>query len=241
MRGEKPKLVSEDGVRHDGRRLDELRPTRMEVGILSNASGSAYVEFGKTRVIAAVYGPREPPQRYMVLPHRAVLRCRYHMAPFSTDERKNPAPSRREIEISKVIREALEPVVMSEAFPRTSIDIFIEVISADGGTRTAALNAASLALADAGIPMRDLVAAVAVGKVNGYLVLDIDQVEDNYSEADMPVAMAPSLNMVTLLQLNGVLTPRDFSQAMNLALKGINEIYKLQKETLRNKYLVRVE
>lgn len=241
MRGEKPKLISEDGVRHDGRRLDELRPTKMEVGILSNASGSAYVEFGKTRVIAAVYGPREPPQRYMVLPHRAVLRCRYHMAPFSTDERKNPAPSRREIEISKVIREALEPVVISEAFPRTSIDIFIEVISADGGTRTAALNAASLALADAGIPMRDLVAAVAVGKVSGYLVLDIDQVEDNYGEADMPVAMAPSLNMVTLLQLNGVLTSQEFSQAMSLALKGINEIYKLQKETLRNKYLVRVE
>ncbi len=241
MRREKPKLVSEDGIRHDGRRLDELRPVKMEVGVLSNASGSAYVEFGKTRVIAAVYGPREPPQRYMVLPHRAVLRCRYHMAPFSTDERKNPAPSRREIEISKVIREALEPVVMSEAFPRTSIDVFIEVISADGGTRTAALNAASLALADAGVPMRDLVAAVAVGKVDGYLVLDIDQVEDNYGEADMPVAMAPSLNMVTLLQLNGVLSPQEFSQALNLALKGVNEVYKLQKETLRNKYLVRVE
>jgi len=241
MGREKPKLVSEDGIRHDGRRLDELRPVKMEVGVLSNASGSAYVEFGKTRVIAAVYGPREPPQRYMVLPHRAVLRCRYHMAPFSTDERKNPAPSRREIEISKVIREALEPVVMSEAFPRTSIDVFIEVISADGGTRTAALNAASLALADAGVPMRDLVAAVAVGKVDGYLVLDIDQVEDNYGEADMPVAMAPSLNMVTLLQLNGVLSPQEFSQALNLALKGVNEVYKLQKETLRNKYLVRVE
>jgi exosome complex component RRP41 len=241
MKREKPKLVSEDGIRHDGRRLDELRPVKMEVGVLSNASGSAYVEFGKTRVIAAVYGPREPPQRYMVLPHRAVLRCRYHMAPFSTDERKNPAPSRREIEISKVIREALEPVVMSEAFPRTSIDVFIEVISADGGTRTAALNAASLALADAGVPMRDLVAAVAVGKVDGYLVLDIDQIEDNYGEADMPVAMAPSLNMVTLLQLNGVLSPQEFSQALNLALKGVNEVYKLQKETLRNKYLVRVE
>jgi len=221
--------------------LYQLMPVKRVVGVRSNASGSAYVEFGKTRVIAAVYGPREPPQRYMVLPHRAVLRCRYHMAPFSTDERKNPAPSRREIEISKVIREALEPVVMSEAFPRTSIDVFIEVISADGGTRTAALNAASLALADAGVPMRDLVAAVAVGKVDGYLVLDIDQVEDNYGEADMPVAMAPSLNMVTLLQLNGVLSPQEFSQALNLALKGVNEVYKLQKETLRNKYLVRVE
>ncbi|MFN3268647.1 MAG: exosome complex exonuclease Rrp41, partial [Zestosphaera sp.] len=58
---------------------------------------------------------------------------------------------------------------------------------------------------------------------------------------DMPVAMAPSLNMVTLLQLNGVLTPQEFSQALSMAFKGINEIYRLQKETLRNKYLVKVE
>ncbi|PUA32449.1 MAG: exosome complex exonuclease Rrp41 [Zestosphaera tikiterensis] len=237
----KPKLIDENGLRHDGRKPDELRPVKMEVGILNNANGSAYVEFGKTRVIAAVYGPREPPQKHIVLPHRAVLRCRYHMAPFSTEERKSPAPSRREIELSKVVREALEPIVMSELYPRTSIDIFVEVISADGGTRTAAVNAASLALADAGIPMRDLVAAVAVGKVDGVLVLDIDETEDNYGEADMPIALAPSLNAITLLQLNGVLTPSEFNEALKLGLKGINEIYKLQKEVLRNKYLVKVE
>lgn len=237
----KPKLIDENGLRHDGRKPDELRPVKMEVGILNNANGSAYVEFGKTRVIAAVYGPREPPQKHIVLPHRAVLRCRYHMAPFSTEERKSPAPSRREIELSKVVREALEPIVMSELYPRTSIDIFVEVISADGGTRTAAVNAASLALADAGIPMRDLVAAVAVGKVDGVLVLDIDETEDNYGEADMPIALAPSLNAITLLQLNGVLTPSEFNEALKLGLKGVNEIYKLQKEVLRNKYLVKVE
>ncbi len=241
VKKEKPKLIDENGLRHDGRKPDELRPIKMEVGVLNNANGSAYVEFGKTRVIAAVYGPREPTQKHIVLPHRAVLRCRYHMAPFSTEERKSPAPSRREIELSKVIREALEPVVMSELYPRTSIDIFVEVISADGGTRTAAVNAASLALADAGIPMKDLVAAVAVGKVDGVIVLDIDEVEDNYGEADMPIALAPSLNAITLLQLNGVLTPSEFNEALKLGLKGINEIYRIQKEVLRNKYLVKVE
>ena len=164
------------------------------------------------------------------------------MAPFSTHERKNPAPSRREIELSKVIREALEPVVMSELYPRTSIDIFIEVINADGGTRTASITAASLALADAGIPMRDLVASVAVGKVDGVLVLDIDEVEDMYGEADMPVAMAPTLRWITMLQLNGVLTHEEFIQALNLAKKGIEVIYNMQKEVLKKKYLsIKVE
>ncbi|MCE4621338.1 MAG: exosome complex exonuclease Rrp41, partial [Desulfurococcales archaeon] len=135
------KLISEDGRRHDGRLPDELRPIRMEVGILHNADGSALVEYGKTKVLAAVYGPREPPQKYMVLPDRAALRVRYHMAPFSTEERKSPAPSRREVELSKVIRESLEPVVLSEYYPRTVIDVFVEVLQADGGTRTAGVTA----------------------------------------------------------------------------------------------------
>jgi len=238
----KPKLIREDGLRHDGRRPDELRPIRMEVGVLSNANGSALVEYGRTKVIAAVYGPRELHPRHISLPDRAVIRCRYHMAPFSTEERKNPAPSRREIELSKVIREALEATIFTELYPRATIDVFIEVLQADGGTRTTGITAASLALADAGIPMRDLVAGVAVGKVDGVLVLDIDQVEDEYGEADMPIAMMPSLGKITLLQLNGVLTPEEFREALKLAEKGIREIYKLQREALKKKYVeIKVE
>ena len=133
---EKPVLIREDGLRHDGRRPDELRPIRMEVGMLKNADGSALVQFGKTKVIAAVYGPREIHPKHLTLPDRALIRCRYHMAPFSTSERKSPAPSRREIELSKVIREALEATIFTEYFPRTTIDVFIEVLQADGGTRT---------------------------------------------------------------------------------------------------------
>ena len=236
------KLLREDGLRHDGRRPDELRSIRMQVGVLNKASGSALVEYGATKVLAAVHGPREIPQRHLLLPNRAILRCRYHMLTFSTHERKSPAPSRREIELSKVIREALEPVVMAEMFPRTAIDVFIEVINADGGTRTASVTAASLALADAGIPMRDLVVGVAVGKVDGVLVLDIDEAEDMYGEADMPVAVAPSLGLVTLLQLNGVLTREEFGEALKLALRGAQVIYNMAREALKSRYLeVKVE
>ncbi len=240
--GEKPKLIDENGLRRDGRRPDQLRPIKIEIGVLSNANGSAIVEYGNTKVIAAVYGPRELHPRHLALPDRAVIRCRYHMAPFSTEDRKSPAPSRREIELSKVIREAVEPAVFTELYPRATIDIFIEVLQADGGTRTAGVTAAALALADAGIPMRDLVAAVAVGKVNGVIVLDIDELEDKYGEADMPVAMMPAFNEITLLQLNGVLTPDEFKKALDLATKGIREIYKLQREALKKKYIeVKVE
>jgi exosome complex component RRP41 len=234
---EKPVLIRENGLRHDGRRPDQLRPIKMDVGVLKNANGSAYVEYGGTKVIAAVYGPREVFPRHLALPDRALIRCRYHMAPFSTSDRKSPAPSRREIELSKVIREALEAVVFSELYPRTTIDVFIEVLQADGGTRTAGLTAASLALADARIPMRDLVAGVAVGKVDGVIVLDIDELEDEYGEADMPIGYADGLDEVILLQLNGVLSPDEFREALKLAIKGAEQIYKLMKETLHKKYL----
>jgi exosome complex component RRP41 len=235
---EKPeKLIDKKGLRLDGRKADELRPIKIEVGVLSNADGSAYIEQGKNKILAAVFGPREMHPKHLSLPDRMVLRCRYHMAPFSVQERKSPAPSRREVELSKVIRESLEPSVFLEYYPRTGIDVFVEVLQADGGTRCASITAASLAIADAGIPMRDLVVACAAGKVDDTVVLDLMDTEDKVGVADVPVAYMPNLNAVTLLQMDGILTPDEFENAVNLAMEGCKKIYALQKEALKTKYM----
>jgi len=231
------KLIDENGLRIDGRRLDEIRPIKLEVGLLSNADGSAYIEHGRNKIIVAVYGPRETQPKHIGLVDRAVVRCRYHMAPFSTDERKSPAPSRREIEISKVIREALEPAIFTEYFPRSMIDIFIEVLQSDGGSRCAAITAASLALADAGIPLRDLVAACAVGKIEGKLALDLSDIEDKLGEADMPIAYMPSLGRISLLQMDGVFSEEEFIKALNMAKDACLRIYELQKQCLKSRYV----
>mgnify|MGYP001041382314 CR=1 FL=1 len=231
------KLINKNGTRLDGRELNQLRPLKIEVGILANADGSAYIEQGKNKILAAVYGPKELHPKHLALPDRALLLCRYHMAPFSVQERKSPAPSRREIELSKVIREALEPSVFLEHYPRTSIDIFIEVLQADGGTRCAGINVASLALADAGIPMRDLVAACAAGKVEGQLVLDLTDIEDKAGTADLPLALMPNMNAITLLQMDGDLTTNEFEQVLNLAVDGCKQTHALQKEALKAKYV----
>jgi exosome complex component RRP41 len=159
------------------------------------------------------------------------------MAPFSVQERKSPAPSRREIELSKVIREALEPSIFLEYYPRTSIDVFIEVLQADGGTRCASITAASLALADAGVPMRDLVAACAAGKVDGTIALDLMDTEDKKGSADVPIALMPNLNAITLIQMDGILSLKEFKNAVNLALEGCMKIHVLQKEALKAKYM----
>lgn len=216
--------------------MDELRPIKFEVGTLEKADGSAYVEWGKNKILVAVYGPREVKPRHMALPDRALLRCRYHMAPFSTDERKNPAPTRREVELSKVIREAFEPAVFTELYPKIGIDVFIEVLQSDGGTRCAAITAASLALADAGIPIKDLVVACAAGKIDGQIVLDLSDPEDQRGEADLPLAMMPRSEEVCLLQMDGSLTAEEFEKTFKLAVEGCRKVYQLQKEALKNKY-----
>ncbi len=232
------KLLDDNGLRVDGRRLDELRPLKLEVGILDKANGSAYIEHGRNKILAGVFGPREAQPRHIALADRAVLRCRYHMAPFSTDERKSPAPSRRELELSKVVREALEPSIMSEYFPRATIDIFIEVLQADAGTRCAGITAASLALADAGIPMRELVAACAAGKVDGKVALDLSDIEDKKGDADLPVAFMPKSNAIGLLQMDGSMTEDELKQALDMAVDACKKIYEMQREALRQKYLV---
>jgi len=236
---EKPeKLINKKGLRLDGRKTDELRPLKIEVGILSNADGSAYIEHGKNKILAAAFGPREMHPKHLSLPDRMRLRCRYHMASFSVPERKSPAPSRREVELSKVIREALEPSIFVEYYPRTGVDVFIEVLQADGGTRCASITAASLALADAGIPMRDLVVACAAGKIEDKVVLDLFDTEDKVGSADVPLALMPNLNMVSLLQMDGILTTEEFEEAVNLAIEGCRKIYEMQKEALKTKYML---
>jgi len=238
MNDKPEKLIDKKGIRLDGRKADELRPVKIQVGVLPNADGSAYIEHGKNKILVGVFGPREMHPKHLSQSDRMVIRCRYHMAPFSVQERKSPAPSRREVELSKVIRESLEPSVFVDLYPRTGIDIFIEVLQADGGTRCASITAASLAIADAGIPLRDLVVACAAGKIDDTVVLDLYDAEDKLGVADVPVAYMPNLNAVTLLQMDGVLSPDEFESAVNMAVEGCKKIYIMQKEVLRNKYMV---
>ncbi len=243
---EKPSSLVVDGKRLDGRAFDELRPIKMQVGVLENADGSALVEFGKTRVMAAVFGPREVHPRHLALPDRALLRARYDMLSFSVEDRKRPGPGRREVEISKVLTEALSSVVLLERFPKTAIDVFIYVIQADASTRVTGLNAAALALADAGIPMRDLVTSVSFGKIydeegNGYMVVDIFKPEDNWGLADVAYAVLPNTKKVVLLQMDGKLSPSDFRQGLKMANEAIEKIHALQVKALKEPYLGGVE
>lgn len=223
-------------IREDGRKYNELRPIKIEAGVLERADGSAYLEVGGNKIIAAVYGPKESYIRRLLEPNTGVIRCRYNMAPFSVDERKRPGSDRRSSEISKITADALRPALMLNNYPRSMVEVFIEVIEAEGGTRCAGITAASVALADAGIPMKDLVVGCAAGKVNDEIVLDLSEVEDKEGQADLPIAIMPRTGDITLLQCDGDLSEEEFNKALDLAMEGCLEVNKLQKEALMNKY-----
>lgn len=222
--------------RVDGRKNDELRPLTIETGIIPNADGSAYIEMGRNKIVAGVYGPREMHPKRLSKPNKGVLRVRYHMAPFSVDPRRSPAPSRRDTEISMVMADALEPALFLERYPRSVIDVYVEIIQADGGTRCASINAAAVALVDAGIPMKDLVASCAAGKIEGNLILDLGDFEDKKGEADVPVAYMPKLEEVTLLQMDGILTQEETIKTIAMAIEGCKQVYEVQREALKKKY-----
>jgi exosome complex component RRP41 len=226
----------ENGKRLDGRKNDELRPIKIEVGVLHRAEGSCYLEWGGNKVIVAVYGPREAVPRHTQNPLRAIVNARYNMAAFSVGDRKRPGPDRRSREISKVTSEALENIILTEKFPRASIDVNIEVLEAEAGTRCAGLTAAAVALVDAGIPMKDIPVACAAGKIDGQVVLDLGKEEDNFGEADLPIAIAPRTGEVLLLQMDGHLTNEEFNKALDLAIKGCKDVSEIQKKAIMQKY-----
>ena len=223
-------------IRKDGRAFNSLRNMKMEVGVLNNADGSAYIECGNNKLLVGVYGPKELYSKKHSKPDGAVLRCKYNMIPFSVTERKRPGPDRRSTEISKLISEAITPAIFLEKYPRSSIDISIEVLEAEGGTRCLGIVGASLALADAEIPMKDLISACAVGKVDDHIVIDLSEEEDQTGQADMPIAIIPRTGEITFLQMDGNLSVPEFEEALELAFDGCYYINQLQQQTLLKKY-----
>ncbi|HIG97230.1 MAG TPA: exosome complex exonuclease Rrp41 [Candidatus Aenigmarchaeota archaeon] len=223
-------------IRTDGRKFDETRPILAEVGVLKNADGSAMFKLGNTTAIAGVFGPRKVYPKHEEEAERAILRTRYNMAPFATSERNRPGTNRRSTEISLVTRQALTPLIFLDEFPKTAIDVHIEVLQADASTRCVGINAAVLALADAGVPMKDLVASCSAGKVGDAVVLDIAGKEDTEGELDLPIAYYPKKKHITLLQMDGITDGKEVKEIIKLAVKGCEKIYEEQKRALRNRY-----
>ena len=224
--------------RKSGRKPNEMRkPISAKVGIVPNADGSAMYCSGKTIAIAAVYGPKKMHPQHLQNPEKGTLRCTYNMLSFSVTDRIRPGPNRRSTEIGKITEWALEPVVMLDKYANMVVDVHIHITQADAGTRCAGINAAAMALAHAGIPMKDMVSSIAAGKLDKTVVLDLDKYEDSeYDEGegstDIPMTFT-SRGKLTHIQVDGSINKEQLKEAMKMALEASKEIYEVQKKALK--------
>jgi len=226
--------------RMDGRGMEELRPIIAKAGVIPNAVGSAYFKIGNTEAYAAVYGPRDLYPRFLQDPAKGVLRCQYNMMPFSgIGDRVRPGTNRRSKEISMVTENALKPVLDLSDYPNAVVDVFVELPQTDAGSRCAGICAASIALADAGIPMKDMVSAVSVGRVDDKMVVDLDYAEEAYDGgpvADIPIAMVPTTEEITLLQMDGEVSKEQLMSGFAMVKKALMKINEIQRQALKDKY-----
>ncbi|HEX3035628.1 MAG TPA: ribonuclease PH [Thermodesulfobacteriota bacterium] len=236
-------------MRTDGRRWDELRPVKITRGVMSYAEGSALIEMGETKVVcAATFEQSVPP--FLVGTGKGWVTAEYSMLPRATKIRTAREATRGRVggrtqEIQRIIGRALRAVVNLQALGERAIIIDCDVIQADGGTRTASITGAFVALADAvqnllreaaldENPITDFLSAVSVGIVDGETVLDLSYEEDSRAEVDMNVAMTAS-GLLAELQGTAEKTPfnKDQLDAMvRLAQYGILELIAKQKEVL---------
>jgi exosome complex component RRP41 len=225
--------------RLDKRGFDETRQITAKAGVIKKADGSGFFKIGNTAAYAAVYGPRELNPKHMQNPKKGILRCNYNMLPFSGTDRIKPGPSRRSKEISMVTEKALLPVVNLEDYPNAVVDVFIELTETDAGSRCAGICAAAIALADAGITMKDMVAAVSTGVVDHQPCVDLNGDEEHIHDvdvADIPVAMVPSTEEITLLQMDGKVTKEELMEAIAKVTPALKKIAEVQRAALKDKY-----
>eukprot|EP00252_Welwitschia_mirabilis_P024609 TRINITY_DN7351_c0_g1_i2.p1 TRINITY_DN7351_c0_g1~~TRINITY_DN7351_c0_g1_i2.p1 ORF type:complete len:214 (-),score=37.06 TRINITY_DN7351_c0_g1_i2:87-728(-) len=195
-------FISPEGLRRDGRRPLELRQLNAKVGVVDKANGSAIFEMGNTRVMVAVYGPREVQMKGQQVHDHALVRCEYSMANFSAGDRlRHFKGDRKSTEMAIFIRQTMEAIILTHQLPRSQIDIFVQVLQSEGGTRSTCINATILALADAGVPMKDLVASCTAGYLNSTPILDLNYEEEVGGGPIVTVGVMARTNKITLLQV----------------------------------------
>ncbi len=226
--------------RYDGRAFDEPRPIEAKAGVVKNANGSGYFKIGNTIAYAAVYGPKEVYPKFLSNPKKGIVRVHYNMMAFSgPGERNRPGPNRRAKEIGLVSQKAIISVLELDKYPNSVIDVYLELPQTDAGSRCAGICAASIALADAGLTMKDMVSAVAVGLVGDTPVVDLSYKEeqpDGMEAVDIPLAIIPSTGEITLLQMDGIVDKDMLMKAIEMSTKPLKKIADILRSAVQDKY-----
>ncbi|KAM6277796.1 LOW QUALITY PROTEIN: exosome complex component RRP41 [Spheniscus humboldti] len=230
-----PELLSDEGYRADGRRPAELRKVRARMGVFAQADGSAYIEQGNTKALG-VYGPHETRgSRGKALPDRALVNCQYSLATFSTGERRRrPHGDRQAGELALLLKQTFEAAILTRLYPRSQIDIYVQILQADGGNYCACVNAATLAVMDAGIPMRDYVCASTAGLAEDTPLADLSSPEEAAGGPRL-VLLLPASGQIALLQLSARLHQERLEAALEAAGRACRALHAVLDRVVRER------
>ncbi|KAL3530551.1 hypothetical protein ACH5RR_009873 [Cinchona calisaya] len=225
-----PIFIDADWVRPDDRRFHQCRPAFLRTAAVNSASGSAYAEFGNTKVIVSVFGPRES-KKAMIYSDVGRLNCNVSYTTFATPFRSQASDNK---EFSSMLHKALEGAIILESFPKTTVDVFALVLESGGGDLPVVISCASLALADAGIMLYDLVASVSVSCLGKNLVIDPISEEESYQDGSLLITSMPSRNEVTQLTITGEWSTPKIHEAMELCLDACSKLGKIVRSCLKD-------
>jgi len=243
-------LLALSNLRNDGRKPNEIRRLKIQIGPLSSSSsvgGSALVEMGLTVALATVRGPIECARRSDELMDRAMVDVTVKMAPFASavDRRvTNPNTDRRLIEASHMLKRAMEAAILLHLYPRSRIEIVVVILADDGGRLCAAINASTLALQDAGIPMKDFVCACSAGYATDgntdTTLVDLNRKEESTTggqpAVQLPCAMLPQRETVVFAQCEARLPNyAALERVLEAAMDGCRAVFDIMQAAVREK------
>ena len=236
-------LFNDEGLRFDGRGADDVGSVFFQCGTISQAKGSCFCELHKTKVICAVYGPKDFEQREE-FQMTGKLKCEFKFAPFACRKRRGHVPDMEENELCDVLMQALSPSICLHRYPKSQIEVFAMVLEDNGSALAAVITAASLALADACIEQYDIVTAAAVricGKEMFLLDPTFDEEYDQHkleknkkdlNNGVVTVALMPSMNQVSGVLSVGTMDCSVLQESIQLATGAAQNLYTYSRQCL---------
>mmetsp|Transcript_46862 Transcript_46862/g.56336 ORF Transcript_46862/g.56336 Transcript_46862/m.56336 type:complete len:273 (+) Transcript_46862:66-884(+) len=231
-------------LRHDGRKPNEIRRLKIQMGCTASDAGSCLLSMGLTTVLARVVGPME--QRGGAQNNtsnssqpQGSLEVTLGMAPYapsSSDRRAlNPNTDRRLLEQAHLLQKALGASVLLHLYPRSKIELSLYILEDDGGRLSAAINAGTLALIDAGIAMKDMVCACSAGEIQELVCVDVNKVEMEGGGVVMPVAIMPQRGTVVLAQCESRSSVEGLEAVLGAAMEGCQAVFEIMAGCVRER------
>ncbi|KAK9829626.1 hypothetical protein WJX72_006955 [[Myrmecia] bisecta] len=223
-------FVSPEGLRLDGRRPKELRKLRIKLGSLDGTDGSAFVQLGNTKVLAAVFGPRGAPTGA----RSSAISCVIAVSAISVqgDRRSKERLGRQATEFSRALTNAMEQLVPADILKNACIDVHVQVLQADGGLFAACANAALLALANAGVPLRDICAACHTGLLESTALVDLSAQESMQQAPQAAILYECRTQSIAIMQTDNKMSTTALEELLELATEGCIALVTAMRQAL---------